>query len=141
MGIRSKCPYHFDSYFLFRFLTNLHVQVAERKKKKNEGQDRAAPRPRRGLVATRQEREPAACAQPGLAAPGIAGKSRLSFTGFSNHVFAAKGTWWMCSLSLSQYELFRFPRHFLDTQKAIFKYREGEATRGITQGLPKALCR
>lgn len=36
-----------------------------------------------GPVATRQEREPTACAESGLAATGVAGKSHLSFMGFS----------------------------------------------------------
>lgn len=36
-----------------------------------------------GLVATRQDGGPAARAEPGLAASGVAGKSHLSFMAFS----------------------------------------------------------
>lgn len=52
-----------------------------------------------GLVATRQDGGPAARAEPGLAAAGVAGKSRLSFMAFSTMFLLQKNMVGMLAFS------------------------------------------
>lgn len=61
--------------------------MAERKRRDGTAQHQGLGE---GLVATRQDRGPAACAESGLAAAGVAGKSRLSFMGFSTIILLQK---------------------------------------------------
>lgn len=123
----------FISFFFFSgffFFLNLSTLSSGREKK--EGWDCAAPRPRRGARCHQTgQRASCTCRARARSRSGRLGRAACPSWVFLPW-FCCKRTWRVHQLSLSQYELFRFPRHFLDTQKAIFKYREKEATRGRT---------